>query len=233
MGEGGFYIEVASAGGKEQRRPAIDEDADGGDHHYNAAGDLNRVADAPDRLPGDPAGHDQQNDRVGERGENGAAAQPVSEPAARLPAAQHRRSPGQREAEDIAEIVPGIREQRERAGKYSGDRLAANVSEVQSDPNRKGAPVTRLGVRVRMVLHEKRLGDYAKLGLLNSQQLHIEHQCGVRRDYAARSAGAIAEFGRDDQGTLAADLHPGDAFVPPGNDLVRPEGELKRLATVD
>ena len=40
--------------------------------------------------PGDPAGYHQQNDRVRERRENGAAAQPVGEPATRLPTAQHR-----------------------------------------------------------------------------------------------------------------------------------------------
>src|SRR5262249_35490301 len=44
---------------------------------------------------------------------------------------------------------------------------------------------------------------------------------------------AVAEFRRDDELALAADLHPGDALVPALDDLAGAEVELERLAAVE
>ena len=115
------------------------------------AGDRHRMRDAPDRLPGDPAGHHQQNDGVGERGEDRASAQPIGKSAARLTAAEHRGAPGQREAEHVTEIVSGIGQQRERSGKNPGNRLAAEISQVQGDPDRKSTAVIFLGMPMSVV----------------------------------------------------------------------------------
>jgi len=47
--------------------------------------------------------------------------------------------------------VAGIGKQRERAGKNSGDGLAAEIGQVRGDPDRKGSPVVHLGMPVPMV----------------------------------------------------------------------------------
>src|SRR6266851_1632314 len=68
--------------------------------------------------------------------------------------------------------------------------------------------------------------------LLHAEQLDIEHQRGVRWDHPAGAARAIAEFGRDDQGALAADLHAGDALVPALDDLPGTQAEAEGLAAI-
>src|SRR5262249_51398187 len=67
----------------------------------------------------------------------------------------------------------------------------------------------------------------------DAQQLDLEDQRRVRRDHVADAAGAVAEVGRDDEGTLAADLHRGHAFVPAGDHLPSANGKLERLAAVE
>src|SRR5436305_1497503 len=73
--------------------------------------------------------------------------------------------------------------------------------------------------------------------LLHPQQLDLEDQGGVRRNYAARPAGTVAEVGGDGELPLAADLHAGDAFVPAADDLpaaeVEAEGALAVMAGVE
>ena len=75
--------------------------------------------------------------------------------------------------------------------------------------------------------------SYRLAALLHSQQLNIEDQRGIRGNHSAGATSAIAKFGRDDQGALAAHLHPGDPLVPASDHLMRPEGELKGLAAID
>src|SRR6476620_6062297 len=69
--------------------------------------------------------------------------------------------------------------------------------------------------------------------LLHAEQFDIEHQGRVRRNDAARAAGAVAKRGRNDQGTLAADLHGGDALVPATDHPAAPDRKLERLVAVD
>src|SRR3954447_14398493 len=68
---------------------------------------------------------------------------------------------------------------------------------------------------------------------LHVEQFDLEDQSGVGRNDAARTARAIAEGRRDDQGALAADLHRGNALVPAGNDPLLADRKLEWLAAVD
>src|ERR1700722_6678988 len=68
---------------------------------------------------------------------------------------------------------------------------------------------------------------------LHAEQFDIEDQRRVRRDDAAGAAGAVAERRRNDQRALAADLHRGDALVPPGDHLPAADRKLERLTAVD
>src|SRR3954469_7709475 len=68
--------------------------------------------------------------------------------------------------------------------------------------------------------------------LTNFAQLDFEEQRGIRREYASRSARAVAELGRDRQLALAADLHAGHAFVPAADHVPLAEREHERLPAV-
>src|ERR1700682_2456155 len=68
---------------------------------------------------------------------------------------------------------------------------------------------------------------------LHVKQLDVEHQRRVRRNGAAGAAGAVAQCRRDDQGTLAADFHGGDAFIPTGDHPALPDWKLERLVAID
>src|SRR5258708_13740788 len=75
-------------------------------------------------------------------------------------------------------------------------------------------------------------------GRNDSSAIHVgewdgEHQRCVRRNGAAGAAGAVAQRGRNDQGTLAADFHGGDAFIPAGDHPALPDRKLERLVAID
>jgi hypothetical protein len=63
-----------------------------------------------------------------------------------------RRPPRQSQPQHVAEIVPGVGEQRQRAGQHAGDRLGGDIPKVQRNPDRKGAPEIDLAVRVSVVI---------------------------------------------------------------------------------
>src|SRR5690348_2503378 len=69
--------------------------------------------------------------------------------------------------------------------------------------------------------------------LLDRQQLDVENQRGVGRNDTAGTALSIAELRRNDQRSLAADLHGGDALVPAGDDALHADGKLEGRSAVD
>src|SRR5512135_3422403 len=69
--------------------------------------------------------------------------------------------------------------------------------------------------------------------LLDRQQLDVEDQRGIGRNDAAGAALSVAELRRDDQRSLAADLHGGDALIPAGDDALHADGKLEGRAAVD
>src|SRR6478735_10609641 len=69
--------------------------------------------------------------------------------------------------------------------------------------------------------------------LLDRQQLDVENQCGVGRNDTAGAALSIAELRRNDQRSLAADLHGGHALIPAGDDALHADGKLEGRAAVD
>src|SRR5687768_2934544 len=63
------------------------------------------------------------------------------------------------------------------------------------------------------------------------QKLHVEDERRVGR-YLWPRDGAVAERGRDDELTTAADLHRRHALVPPLDDHALPQNELVGLPPV-
>src|SRR5688500_9617758 len=71
-------------------------------------------------------------------------------------------------------------------------------------------------------------------GLTSShvEQFDVEQQRGVGGNHAAGAARAVAVIRRDRQHAAAADLHPGDTFIPPANHFAAAETEREGLAAV-
>jgi hypothetical protein len=91
-------------------------------------------------MIGDEAQGDQQEQRVGQRGEDRGGAQAVAEPAAGRPLRQDRRDLGGGEAEHIRQIVAGIGEQGHRVGDEAVGRLDADEAEIEDDANCERPP---------------------------------------------------------------------------------------------
>src|SRR5436190_23116158 len=101
MQKSGSDIEVALAPGHEQqRRRAVDDDPDRSDDDDDHAGERLRRLEAADRLPGDPAGDDEQQDGVAERYEDRAAAESIGVAAGRAGVGGGRGAAGRRARAD-------------------------------------------------------------------------------------------------------------------------------------
>src|ERR1700733_8050370 len=94
-------------------------------------------------------------------------------------------------------------------------------------------PLREILLLIRSISSRIGFGRSTKSSGLHPQQLDIEDQRRVGRDDAAGAARAVAELGRDDQRAFAADFHPGDALVPPFDDLAGAEPEAERRAAID
>src|SRR5438477_7336769 len=176
MQKSGSDIEVAPAPGHEQQcRRAVDDDPDCGDDDDDHAGERLRRLEAADGLPGDPAGDDEQQDGVGERYEDGAAAEPVGVATAGPALAEDRGAPGRRESEHVPEIVSGIGEQCERVRDHPVKHLGDDIGRVERHADREGAPEIRPGMAVRR--HAMRAVRARQVPMIMGM---IEHAANIR-----------------------------------------------------
>ena len=107
---------------------------------------------AAHRLPGERSHRDQQQQRIGERGQDrGPRSRRCG--AHRADAAGQRAGPGEHEAGHVAEVVAGIGQQRERIDLPAEQGLDGDVDEVQCDADRESAIVAGgpVGVAARAV----------------------------------------------------------------------------------
>src|SRR6185312_6302406 len=95
------------------------------------------------------------------------------------------------------------------------------------------------GAAPRATTWQPRQGNAGYVEILNRllvridlQQLELEHQRGIGRDHAAGAASAVAEFGGNQQGALAAHVHAGHALVPTLDDHALAQGEGERFVAV-
>ena len=140
--EGAPDVEVAlAAPHEEERRAEIDGDAHGGDPDDGAGGDRLGQDQALDRLDQDGAERDEQDDGVGERGQDRAALEAVRAPRRGQAPPQPDGAPGEGEAQNVAQIVAGVSHQRHRAREQAEDHLGRDVGEVEADAYREGEVV--------------------------------------------------------------------------------------------
>src|SRR5436190_2040282 len=176
MQKGGPDVEVVPAPGHEQQcRRAVDDDPDCGDDDDDHAGERLRRLEAADRLPGDPAGDDEQQDGVAERYEDGAAAEPVGVAAGGPALAEDRGAPGRRESEHVPEIVSGIGEQCERVRDHAVKHLGDDIGGVERHAHGEGAPEIRPGMAVRR--HSMRAVRAMQLAMIVGM---VRHAANIR-----------------------------------------------------
>ena len=104
------------------------------------------------RLPGDGADRRQQDQPIGEGGEDGGGAHAVGEARARPPVGDGEGAPGQDQTDDVAEIVPGVGQQRERVGEQAVDDLRGDQRDIERGGDGEGAAEALRRVRMAVVV---------------------------------------------------------------------------------
>lgn len=68
---------------------------------------------------------------------------------------------------------------------------------------------------------------------MNRQKLNIKDKIRIRRDNTPGTISTVSKLRRNHKGSLAADLHSGNTFIPARNYLADTEGKSKRLSAID
>ena len=146
---GAADIEVAVAAAHEQqRRAAIDDDAERCDRHDGPAGDRRRLLQAVDRLDDDAADRDQQQPGIEQRRQDRGPPVAIGVPLRRLLLRQPRRAPCQQQRDHVGEIVNGVRNQRQRVGGIAEDQFGDDEAGIErgADGKRPAETVRRMAV---------------------------------------------------------------------------------------
>ena len=126
-------------------------DADARDHRHGKPGGGGGIGEALRSLEHDRAECDQQQQRVGQRGEDRRALQPVGVALGRCGARKHRAAPGDDETEHVAQIVARVGEQRDRVDPQADDRLDDDEHDIEADADPERAVERGRGVAVAPV----------------------------------------------------------------------------------
>ena len=87
-----------------------------------------------------------------------AARMPIGEARARPPVGDRKGDPGHHQAHDVAEIVPGVGEQRQRIGLEAIDHLRRDQRDIERGRDREGAAEIRRHVRMAVAVMSLRVG---------------------------------------------------------------------------
>lgn len=138
--EGAADIEVVLASGHEEHGSgAIDEDADAG-HPCDGAGlDACGMTQTGNGLPCDAADANEEQEGVGQGGEDGGAFETVGVALGSGTFCKHGGDPRKHEAKDVAEIMARVREQGEGVGEEPGDDFDGDEGRVERDADEEGA----------------------------------------------------------------------------------------------
>ena len=179
-------VEIILAAGHEPQRGAdVDGDADQRDGHDDPGADGRRIAQAVDCLERDRADGDEQNRRVGQRGEDREAPQSVRTPRGRAGLGQQRARPGQHEPEHVAEIVSGIGCERQRVRANSKHDLGDDEREVEADADREGVVVARRAMVMAVVGVRMPMCDVRRAN---------DRRANVRRGYGRERSSSSVQF---------------------------------------
>ena len=140
MDERGTDVEIVLAPAHEQQcRRRVDDDPDACDEHDGEARDrLGGLQPAHGLPPQRSHGHQQQH-RIGEGSQDAGALPAIGVPVVGTQASRQCATPGQPKPSDIAQVVPGIAQQRQRTDLPAVERLDGNKRQVQRDTEREGS----------------------------------------------------------------------------------------------
>ena len=144
---------VVTAAQEEQRGRGVDHDPD---RRMTSITSLPatglRIGEAVDCFQRDGAGGDEQENRVEQSGEDRGTAQAVGAAAGGRAAREHRGAPGDGEAEHVAEIVSGIRDQRHGMADHARRGAHDDEAKIQHDTHRERRAEIGGGVGVAVVI---------------------------------------------------------------------------------
>ncbi len=107
--------------------------------HHRQGGDFRRSGEAAHRLPRQCAGEGHQQQRIGQRREQRRASPAIRVAIGRCAAGEDRCTPGQPQAEHVAEVVQRVRKQRQRVGREAVAGFQRGVGEVDQRDRGEGA----------------------------------------------------------------------------------------------
>lgn len=140
--EGPADVDVVFAAGHEEGGGGtVDENAEGGDPDDRATGDMGGFVETLDGLPDDGPDADKEEEGVEEGGEDGGTLPAVGAAGAGGALGEFGGDPGENEAEDVGEIVPGVGEEGEGLGEEAEDDLEDNEAGIEDNADEKGLPV--------------------------------------------------------------------------------------------
>ena len=147
--EGAAHVQVAVPPAHEQqRRAAVHQDAGCRNPHHRRRADRRGAGEAPQRLHRDGAAAQQQDDGVGQRRQDAAAAPAVGAPRGRGAPGQRGGAPGDQQAQHVAQVVHGIGQQRDRVRRHAIENLQHDERGVGggADGERPAERGRRMGV---------------------------------------------------------------------------------------
>ena len=149
--ERSLHVEARAVGAREhERRGEVDRDADERDDEHDAAVHDRRVCEAPRGGVDDPDSQEQERDPVRLCREDLGPAEAERPRPARRTRREARRNERRGERGRVGEHVPGVREQRERAGDDARGDLDGHEGDDQRERDRERAPVLHPAVIVRV-----------------------------------------------------------------------------------
>ena len=113
----------AITGAQQIERQDVHRQPQGGDDEHRRREDLDRLEQPPDGLEDDPADDEQQRHAVDESGQDLEPVVAIGAPGIGGAPPDTEAQPGEQERRGVDQHVPGIGEQRQRAGVYSADHL--------------------------------------------------------------------------------------------------------------
>ena len=137
---------LAGAAAQQRDRDDVDEQAQDGHHEHRPRLDRRLRIEAQHRLDEDVPGDDEEEDGVGERGEDLEPVQPErARPVAAGAVGEADRRQRHADADGVGEQMGGVGQERERSGEERGDRLDDEEGRREHERDAEPSGVPRAG----------------------------------------------------------------------------------------
>ena len=131
---------VLATPGEEKRSRAINKNADRSDDDHHFAVGRGWMEEAADRFGANRPDCDEQEQRIGQRSEDGSFLEAIGEAGRGSPLGRKRGRPGDDQPQDVRKIVASIGQERHGIGDKSVNGLNHDKADVEADADRKALP---------------------------------------------------------------------------------------------